>query len=135
MLILEQAKRLRLVILDACRDNPFVRSMRRTIAGRSIGRGLAEVRVLSADTIIAFAAKAGSRPLSMLCKCCDVPGAGPQELRFNHGNDVRRGGAQVQFTHRSTCRACESKQYADDRDDNNQPQHDLPHKQLRGSSA
>ena len=59
MLILEQAKRLRLVILDACRDNPFVRSMRRTIAGRSIGRGLAEVRVLTADTLIAFAAKAG----------------------------------------------------------------------------
>jgi hypothetical protein len=58
--ILEQAKRLRLVILDACRDNPFVRSMKRTIANRSIGRGLAEVRVLTADTLIAFAAKAGS---------------------------------------------------------------------------
>jgi S1-C subfamily serine protease len=58
--ILEQAKRLRLVILDACRDNPFVRSMKRTVANRSIGRGLAEVRVLTADTLIAFAAKAGS---------------------------------------------------------------------------
>ena len=32
MQVLEQAKRLRLVILDACRDNPFVRSMRRTVA-------------------------------------------------------------------------------------------------------
>ena len=58
--ILEQVKRLRLVILDACRDNPFVRSMKRTVAGRSIGRGLAEVRVLTSDTLIAFAAKAGS---------------------------------------------------------------------------
>jgi hypothetical protein len=48
------------VILDACRDNPFVRSMKRTVASRSIGRGLAEVRVLSADTLIAFSAKAGS---------------------------------------------------------------------------
>src|SRR2546430_5304967 len=57
---LEQAKRLRLVILDACRDNPFVRSMKRTVSSRSIGRGLAEVRVLTSDTLIAFAAKAGS---------------------------------------------------------------------------
>jgi hypothetical protein len=58
--MLEQAKRLRLVILDACRDNPFARSMKRTVASRSIGRGLAEVRVLTADTLIAFSAKAGS---------------------------------------------------------------------------
>jgi formylglycine-generating enzyme required for sulfatase activity len=58
--VLEQAKRLRLVILDACRDNPFVRSMRRTIGTRSIGRGLAKVEVLTTDTLIAFAAKAGS---------------------------------------------------------------------------
>ena len=57
---LEQAKRLRLVILDACRDNPFERSMKRTIASRSIGRGLAKVDVLTSDTLIAFAAKAGS---------------------------------------------------------------------------
>jgi uncharacterized caspase-like protein len=58
--VLEQAKRLRLVLLDACRDNPFVRSMRRTIAARSIGRGLAKVEVMSSDTLIAFAAKHGS---------------------------------------------------------------------------
>ena len=58
--VLEQARRLRLVILDACRDNPFARSMRRTIAGRSIGRGLAKVEIMSADMLIAFAAKAGS---------------------------------------------------------------------------
>src|SRR5262245_16902297 len=57
--VLEQAKRLRLVILDACRDNPFVRSMRRTIGSRSIGRGLAKVEVLTIDTLIAFAARAG----------------------------------------------------------------------------
>src|SRR6476660_9590135 len=58
--ILDQAKRLRLGSLDACRDNPFVRSMKRTVTGRSIGRGLAEVRVLNSDTLIAFAAKAGA---------------------------------------------------------------------------
>ena len=32
--MLEPAKRLRLVILDACRDNPFARTMRRTMASR-----------------------------------------------------------------------------------------------------
>ena len=58
--ILEPAKRLRLVILDACRDNPFVKSMKRTISSRAIGRGLAKVEILTSDTLIAFAAKAGS---------------------------------------------------------------------------
>ena len=58
--VLEPAKRLRLVILDACRDNPFVRSMQRTVGTRSIGRGLAKVEVVTTDTLIAFAAKAGS---------------------------------------------------------------------------
>jgi uncharacterized caspase-like protein len=36
--ILEPARRLRLVVLDACRDNPFTRSMKRTVSSRSIGR-------------------------------------------------------------------------------------------------
>ena len=39
----EPAKQLRLVILDACRDNPFAKTMKRTIASRAIGRGLAKV--------------------------------------------------------------------------------------------
>jgi uncharacterized caspase-like protein len=54
----ENAKRLRLVVLDACRDNPFVRNMRRTIATRSIGRGLAQVEP-EGGTLVAYAAKAG----------------------------------------------------------------------------
>ena len=56
----EPAKRLRLVILDACRDNPFVRSMKRTFASRAIMRGLASVEPTKANTLIAFAAKSGS---------------------------------------------------------------------------
>jgi hypothetical protein len=63
MKVLEQAKRLRLVILDACRDNPFQRSMKRTISTRSVGRGLARVEPTSTNTLIAFAAKAGSLAL------------------------------------------------------------------------
>ena len=38
-----RASGLGLVILDACRENPFVASMRRSQATRSIGRGLARV--------------------------------------------------------------------------------------------
>jgi uncharacterized caspase-like protein len=56
----EPARRLRLVILDACRDNPFVNTMRRTIVSRGIWRGLAKVEPVNPNTLIAFAAKAGS---------------------------------------------------------------------------
>ena len=42
--VLEPARSLRLVILDACRDNPFVKTMKRTLASRSFGRGLARRR-------------------------------------------------------------------------------------------
>lgn len=58
--VIEPAKRLRLVILDACRDNPFVRTMKRTLSTRSIGRGLASVEPTTSNTLIAFAAKGGS---------------------------------------------------------------------------
>ncbi len=58
------ARRLRLVILDACRDNPFVSTMRRErkVANnsRGISSGLGRVEPTSTDTLIAYAAKAGS---------------------------------------------------------------------------
>jgi hypothetical protein len=57
--MLEPVKRLRLIILDACRENPFAKKMTRTIASRSIGRGLGKIEVVSTDTLVAFAAKAG----------------------------------------------------------------------------
>jgi uncharacterized caspase-like protein len=57
---IEPAKQLRLVILDACRDNPFAKSMRRTLASRSLARGLARVEPSQPNTLIAFAAKGGS---------------------------------------------------------------------------
>jgi uncharacterized caspase-like protein len=60
MAVIEPAKQLKLVILDACRDNPFDRTMKRTVASRAIGRGLAKVDPDSSNTLIAFAAKAGS---------------------------------------------------------------------------
>lgn len=60
MVSVEPARQLRLVILDACRDNPFVRSMKRTLASRAVGRGLAKIETASPNTLIAFASKAGS---------------------------------------------------------------------------
>ena len=58
--VLEPARSLRLVILDACRDNPFVRTMKRTLASRAVGRGLAGVEPATSNTLVAFAAKGGS---------------------------------------------------------------------------
>jgi uncharacterized caspase-like protein len=60
LVAVEPARKLRLVILDACRDSPFTRSMKRTLASRAIGRGLAKVEPTSPNTLIAFASKAGS---------------------------------------------------------------------------
>jgi formylglycine-generating enzyme required for sulfatase activity len=58
--VVEPARQLRLVILDACRDNPFSKSMKHAIVSRSVERGLAKVEPISPNTLVAFAAKAGS---------------------------------------------------------------------------
>jgi Caspase domain len=60
LVTIEPAKQLRLVILDACRNNPFAKTMKRTIGSRAIGMGLAKVELTSPNTLIAFASKAGS---------------------------------------------------------------------------
>ena len=52
------AKKLRLVILDACRDNPFLQIMRRSNPTRGVSRGLAAVEPVGA-TLVVFAAKDG----------------------------------------------------------------------------
>ena len=56
----ERAKKLHLVILDACRDNPFANQMKRTlaVASRSVSRGLAAVEP-DAGTLVVFSAKDG----------------------------------------------------------------------------
>ena len=52
------ARRLGLVMLDACRDNPFAEKMQSAGATRSIGRGLARVAP-SGGTLVAYAAEDG----------------------------------------------------------------------------
>ena len=54
---------LRVVILDACRNNPLARSMQRTGAARSISRGSfgeLDERSLGDETLVAYAAEAGT---------------------------------------------------------------------------
>jgi len=79
MASLEGAKKLKLVLLDACRDNLFAPQMRKTtapapaavatastaggnVSSRSIGRGLGEVKVQGASLVV-FAAKHGETAL------------------------------------------------------------------------
>lgn len=52
------ARKLHLVILDACRDDPFLSNMKRTVASRSIGRGLARIEP-EGGTLVVYAAKDG----------------------------------------------------------------------------
>lgn len=91
--MIEPARTLRLVILDACRDNPFVRTMTRTMMTRSIGRGLARIEPVTSNTLVAYAARAGSTAAdgdranspftAALLKDVPVPGL---DLRIAFGN-------------------------------------------------
>jgi Caspase domain len=91
--MIEPARTLRLVILDACRDNPFVRTMTRTTMTRSIGRGLARIEPVMSNTLVAYAARAGSTAAdgdranspftAALLKNVPVPGV---DLRIAFGN-------------------------------------------------
>ncbi len=60
---IEGTRHLRLVILDACRNNPFVTRMARTGgAARAIGRGLPAIEV-EGDVLVAYATKHGQTAL------------------------------------------------------------------------
>ena len=78
------ARKIGLVILDACRDNPFLKTMTRSMAStRSIGRGLAPIEPGGA-TLVAYAARHGqvaqdgegknSPFVTALIKNLEVPG-------------------------------------------------------------
>lgn len=51
---------LSIVVLDACRDNPFAAQMTRSGGTRSIGRGLGGVEPTRRNQLVAYAAKAGT---------------------------------------------------------------------------
>jgi tetratricopeptide (TPR) repeat protein len=58
----DSARKIKLVVLDACRDNPFAAQMRRSLSTRSIGRGLARIEPDGA-TLVVYAAKHGQTAL------------------------------------------------------------------------
>jgi len=62
-LILRQisgARQLKMVVLDACRNNPFVAKMQSENSGRGVSSGLGRIEYAEADTLIAYAAAAGA---------------------------------------------------------------------------
>ena len=79
----EGARKLRLVILDACRDNPFLDKMVRSVANRAVNRGVGHIEPQGA-TLVAYAAKHGQQALdgdganspfmSALSKHVEAPG-------------------------------------------------------------
>jgi len=95
----ERARALRLIILDACRDNPFVNQMKRTetVASRSVGHGLARVEP-DPGTLVVFAAKHGETALdgkgsnspfaSAFVEDLQVPGVEVRRLFDNVRDDV-----------------------------------------------
>ena len=52
------ARKLRLVMLDACRDNPFEKTMQRTIALKLVNRGFSNIEP-EAGFMVVYAAKHG----------------------------------------------------------------------------
>jgi len=111
----DSAKKLRVIILDACRDNPFAGTMRRDslAARRGISSGLTQVDPSTTDTLIAYAAKAGSTAedgnadhspfASALLRDLTVPG---RDIRIAFGyvkDDVMKstGGRQEPFVYGS----------------------------------
>jgi tetratricopeptide (TPR) repeat protein len=61
----EGAHKLRLVMLDACRNNPFIPRMRATTATRAVSRGLAPTEPAT-GTLVVYAAKHGQTALDGL---------------------------------------------------------------------
>jgi uncharacterized caspase-like protein len=59
VLLMGEGAKLRLVVLDACRNNPFATKMQRTMRNRAVGRGLAAVEP-EGETLVVYAAKAGA---------------------------------------------------------------------------
>lgn len=55
----EGARKLKLVVLDACRNNPFISQMKLSVASRSIDRGLSRIEPAGA-TLVVYAAKEGT---------------------------------------------------------------------------
>jgi uncharacterized caspase-like protein len=59
MLMVSAASKLGLVVLDACRNNPFLAKMKRTVTARAVTRGLSPVEPAN-NVLVAYSAKDGT---------------------------------------------------------------------------
>jgi hypothetical protein len=89
LLMIEPARQLRLVIVDACRNNPFAETMKRTVSSRTVSRGLARIEPTTTNTLVAFAAKAGLTALDGNSKNSPYAAALVRHIA-TPGLDVRR---------------------------------------------
>jgi tetratricopeptide (TPR) repeat protein len=106
------ARKLHLVMLDACRNNPFIARMRATTATRAVSRGLAPMEP-SSGTLVVYAARhgqtaldgdAGNSPFAAaLAKNLPTPGIEINKLFRLVRDDVMAatGGRQEPFTYGS----------------------------------
>ena len=96
---IETASQLGLVILDACRNNPFNAKMQRTVRTRSVSRGLASVEP-TGNVLVAYAARDGTTAAdgdgrnspftTSLLKHIETPGLEINYLFRNVRDDVIR---------------------------------------------
>src|SRR5215475_12934271 len=70
---LQPVKRLRLILLDACRDNPFPDRMRSAGVRALESRGLVKPIEVGADTLVAYAAKADRNPTTAMGRIVRTP--------------------------------------------------------------
>jgi tetratricopeptide (TPR) repeat protein len=108
----EGARKLRLVMLDACRNNPFIAQMRPTTAVRTVSRGLGPVEPAS-GTLVVYATKhgqtaadgsTGNSPFAAaVAKNLLLPGVEINKLFRIVRDDVMAatGGSQEPFTYGS----------------------------------
>jgi hypothetical protein len=113
--LVENASRLGLVILDACRNNPFSAKMQRTVRTRAVSRGLAAVEP-TGNVLIAFAAREGTTAAdgqgrnspftASLLKHLETPGLEVNFLFRNVRDDVLQATrrAQLPFVYGSLSR-------------------------------
>jgi len=112
--VVERARKLKVVMLDACRDNPFVARMQMANGQtRSVARGLARVEPEGSGVLVAYAARAGSTAddgdgehspfTEALLKNLPTPGLDVRLLFGKVKDDVRRatGARQEPFIYGS----------------------------------
>ena len=112
MLMVSSASRLGLVVLDACRNNPFLAKMKRTISTRAVSRGLNSIEPTN-NVLVAYSAKDGTTALdgdgrnspftTALLRYLETPGLEVSFLFRNVRDDVivATGSEQQPFTYGS----------------------------------